>query len=191
MDFNQVISGRRSIREYTAQAVDERTIDLLIDAAVHAPNAVNEQPWTFTVVRNQRVLDRLSLDAKSHMLATMPASLHSDRFRLLLDDPNFHIFYHAPVMILISANAEGPWIVEDCALAAENLMLAAHAIGLGTCWIGFAQGFLDTPDELALPGADRSDKTPCQNGMSKIFARSDSLPNVKRSNSSVSFPRHA
>ena len=79
MDFNQVISGRRSIREYTAQAVDERTIDLLIDAAVHAPNAVNQQPWTFTVVRNQRVLDRLSLDAKSHMLATMPASLHSDR----------------------------------------------------------------------------------------------------------------
>ena len=97
-------------------------------------------------MRNQRVLDRLSLDAKSHMLATMPASLHSDRFRLLLDDPNFHIFYHAPVMILISANAEGPWIVEDCALAAENLMLAAHAIGLGTCWIGFAQGFLNTPD---------------------------------------------
>ena len=156
MDFNQVISGRRSIREYTAQAVDERTIDLLIDAAVHAPNAVNQQPWTFTVVRNQRVLDRLSLDAKSHMLATMPASLHSDRFRLLLDDPNFHIFYHAPVMILISANAEGPWIVEDCALAAENLMLAAHAIGLGTCWIGFAQGFLNTPDGknlLGLPAA--------------------------------------
>ena len=59
-------------------------------------------------------------------------------------------------MILISANSAGPWIVEDCALAAENLMLAAHALGLGTCWIGFAQGFLNTPDGknvLGLPAA--------------------------------------
>ena len=67
---------------------------------------------------------------------------------------NFHIFYHAPTLILISASAQGPWIVEDCALAAENLMLAAFAVGLGTCWIGFAQGFLNTPagkNELGLP----------------------------------------
>ena len=87
---------------------------------MHAPNAVNQQPWTFTVVRNQNVLDRNSIDVKYHMLATMPASLHSDHFRSLLADPNFHIFYHAPVMILISAKTESPWIVEDCALAAEN-----------------------------------------------------------------------
>jgi nitroreductase len=58
--------------------------------------------------------------------------------------------------VLISAAAQGPWIVEDCALAAENLMLAAYAAGLGTCWIGFAQGFLNTPDGkklLELPQA--------------------------------------
>ncbi len=156
MDFNEVITNRQSIREYTAQAVDERTIHRLIDAAVRAPNAVNQQPWTFTVVRDQTVLDRISRNAKSHMLTTMPASLHSDHFRSLLNDPNFHIFYRAPVMILISAKAEGPWIVEDCALAAENLMLAACAAGLGTCWIGFAQGFLNTWDGknlLGLPAA--------------------------------------
>jgi nitroreductase len=53
-----------------------------------------------------------------------------------------------------TAQAVGPWIVEDCALAAENLMLAAYAAGLGTCWIGFAPSFLDTPDgkrALGLP----------------------------------------
>jgi len=50
------------------------------------------------------------------------------------------------VFILISAEAHGPWIVEDCALAAENLMLAACAAGLGTCWIGFTQSFLNTPE---------------------------------------------
>src|ERR1700693_3802476 len=156
MDVNEAISGRRSLREYTAQPVDERIIRRLIDAAVHAPNAVNQQPWTFTVVRDQSVLDRISRNAKSHMLATMPASPQSDHFRSLLNDPNFHIFYRAPVLLLISATAQGPWIVEDCALAAENLLLTAHAIGLGTCWIGFAQRFLNTPDGknlLGLPAA--------------------------------------
>ena len=156
MDLNEAITGRRAVREYTSEAVDEQTIRRLIDAAVQAPSAVNQQPWTFTVVRDQAVLDRISGEAKAHMLATMPASPHSDHFRSLLDDPSFRIFYHAPVLILISAAAEGAWIVEDCALAAENLMLTAHAAGLGSCWIGFAQSFLNTPDgkaALGLPAA--------------------------------------
>lgn len=72
MDLNDAITGRRSAREYTGEAVDERTIRRLIDAAVHAPNAVNQQPWTFTVVRDQGLLDRISRDAKAHTLATMP-----------------------------------------------------------------------------------------------------------------------
>jgi nitroreductase len=156
MDFNEVITGRRSVREYTTQAVDEQEIHHLIDAAVHAPNAVNQQPWTFTIVRDQSVLDRVSRDAKSHMLATMPVSPHSDHFQTLLRDPKFQIFYHAPVLVLISGIAQGPWIVEDCALAAENLMLTAYAAGLGTCWIGFAQSFLNTSEgknALGLPAA--------------------------------------
>lgn len=156
MDINEAITGRRSVREYTAEAVDERTIRHLIDAAIHAPNAVNQQPWAFTVLRGQNVLDQVSRDAKSHMLATTPSSPHSDHIRSMLNDPNYHIFYHAPVLILISAIAQGPWIVEDCALAAENLMLAAFAAGLGTCWIGFAQSFLNTSEgkgALGLPSA--------------------------------------
>jgi len=156
MDINDAIFSRRSVREYSSQSVDEPTIRRLIDAAVHAPNAVNQQPWMFTVIRDQSLLDRVSRDAKSHMLANMPAGPQSDHFRSLLGDPTFQIFYDAPALIVISAAAPGPWIVEDCALAAENLMLAAYAVGLGTCWIGFAQGFLNTPDgkqSLGLPAA--------------------------------------
>jgi nitroreductase len=156
MEINNAIAGRRSVRDYTSQGVDEKVIENLIDSAVHAPSAVNEQPWTFTVVRDQSVLDRLSQDAKSHMLSTTSAGGHSDHFASLLSDPNFHIFYRAPVLILISASAQGPWIVEDCALAAENLMLAAYAVGLGSCWIGFAQSFLNTSagkSMLGLPAA--------------------------------------
>jgi nitroreductase len=156
MDINAAMFGRRSVREYTAQSVDPKIILSLIDAAVHAPNAVNQQPWTFTVVRDQSVLARISDNAKRHMLATTPPGPQADYFRPRLTDPNFHVFYHAPVVIIISAIEQGPWIVEDCALAAENLMLAAYAHGLGSCWIGFAQGYLNTPDgkrALDLPAA--------------------------------------
>jgi nitroreductase len=156
MEISEAIAGRRAVRDYIPQAVDERTINHLIDAAAHAPSAVNQQPWTFTVVRDQGLLDRISDGSKAHMLATMAGNPHADHFRARLSDPQFQVFYHAPVLILISAVAQGAWIVEDCALAAENLMLAAHAAGLGTCWIGFAQGYLNTPagkQALDLPAA--------------------------------------
>ena len=73
MDIEEAIAGRRSCRQYSQQAVDEPTIRRLIDAAVLAPNAVNEQPWMFTVVRDQPLLDRLSQQAKLHMLSGLPA----------------------------------------------------------------------------------------------------------------------
>lgn len=152
MDLNEAIAGRRSVREYLGQPVDEKLIHKLVNAAIRAPSAVNQQPWTFTVVRDQSVLDRISREAKSHMLATMAANEQAEHLRPHLTDPNFHIFYHAPALILISANEQGPWIVEDCALAAENLMLAAYAAGLGSCWIGFAQGFLNTSEGKAVLG---------------------------------------
>ena len=56
MDLNEALAGRRSVRDYTTRAVDETTICCLIDAAVLAPSAVNQQPYTFTVVRDQAVL---------------------------------------------------------------------------------------------------------------------------------------
>ncbi len=158
MDIVEAISGRRSVREYQNQAIDEKIIHRLIAAATQAPNAVNEQPWTFTVVRDQALLDQVSRDAKTHMMATMPADMASGpraaHFRTTLSDPAYQIFYHAPALILISGNAPGPWIVEDCALAAENLMLMAYSLGLGSCWIGFAQSYLNTPagkQALGLP----------------------------------------
>jgi nitroreductase len=79
------------------------------------------------------------------MLGTAQAALASHHFPHILNDPKFDIFDGAPVLAVISAGA-GPWALEDCSLAAENLMLAAQAAGLGTCWIGSAQGWPGTPD---------------------------------------------
>ncbi len=152
MNLNEAIVGRRAVRDYLREPVDEQAIRSLIDAAVQAPSAVNEQPWMFTVLRDQALLDRISSLAKAHMLTHAAANRHSAHFEALLKDANFQIFYHAPVLILISAAAPGPWILEDCALAAENLMLAAYAARLGSCWIGFAQGFLNTAAGKTLLG---------------------------------------
>jgi nitroreductase len=145
MDIRDAIYSRRAVRDFTTESVDENTLKGLIDAAVQAPSAVNQQPWRFTVVRDQKTLAHISGESKAYMLRTSPAALASPHFQTILNDPDFNIFYHAPALIVISAT-DGPWIVEDCALAAENLMLAACAAGLGTCWIGFAQGWLATAD---------------------------------------------
>ena len=101
------------------------------------------------MVRDKALLALISREAKTHLLRTTPAGLLSHHFQELLSDPNFDIFYHAPVLIVISGVTESLWVVEDCSLAAENLMLAARAAGLGTCWIGFAQAWLGTPEGKA------------------------------------------
>jgi len=140
MDLKDAIYTRRAVRDFTAEPVDEKTLDELIDAAVQAPSAVNQQPCSFCVVRDKTVLATISREAKAHMVRTTPIGLMSHHFDEILNDANFDIFYHAPVLNVISTVAEIPWAVEDCALAAENLMLAARGAGLGTCWIGFSQG---------------------------------------------------
>jgi nitroreductase len=145
MDVKEAIYTRRAIREFKDVAIEQDTIRQLIDAAIQAPSAVNQQPWSFRVVRDRAVLAQISAESKEHMLKTTPAGLLSHHFKEILNDPTFNIFYHAPVLIVICAGVTTPWAIEDCALAAENLMLAAYAEGLGTCWIGFAQGWLGTP----------------------------------------------
>jgi len=86
----------------------------------------------------------------------MAAGARAEDFRVRLENPEFQIFYHAPALIVISGNTAGSYIVEDCALAAENLMLTAYSMGLGSCWIGFAQSYLSSPagkKTLGLPAS--------------------------------------
>ena len=156
MDLLEAVYSRRAVREFTAEPVDEKTLRQLIDAAIQAPSAVNEQPWLFSVVLDKALLSRISQKAKAHVVKTTAVGLlsHTPRYQQILNDPTFDIFYHAPALIVIAAAAGGPWAVENCTLAAENLMLAARGLGLGTCWIGFSQGWLGTEEgkaALSLP----------------------------------------
>ena len=79
MALDDAITGRRSVRAFTRAAVDPALIELLINAAVQAPSAMNRQPWVFTVVRDQGELTRISDEAKQHMLAIAEAGNESDQ----------------------------------------------------------------------------------------------------------------
>jgi nitroreductase len=155
MDLQQAIRSRRAVRAFTSQPVDRAVLLRLIDAAIQAPSAVNEQPWFFTVIEDPAVLTRISTESKAHVLAMPPRAVSSTHLEMLRD-PQFDIFYHAPALIVISSVTANQWAVENCTLAAENLMLAACAEGLGSCWIGFAQGWLETAAGKAALGVPPS-----------------------------------
>ena len=144
MELTQAIYGRRSTRAFSKQPVTKALLERLIDSAIQAPSARNKQPWEFVIIQNLPLLDRISESSKAHIRGTEKGSL-SLHPHDALNDPDFHIFYHAPVLIVISA-VQGDLAVENAALAAENLMLVAYANGLGTCWIGLAQDWLGSAD---------------------------------------------
>lgn len=143
MDITAAIYSRRAVRAYASRPLAPEMLRRLIDAAIQAPSAVNEQNWSFTVVQDRALLRKISTQAKAYLLAQDSLAPH---LRALVEDREFNIFYDAPVLIVISSVGEGQWAVENCALAAENLMLVACGEGLGSCWIGFAQSWLGTAE---------------------------------------------
>ena len=158
MEILDAIRRRRAVRDYKPENAPAALLRQVIAAASWAPSAMNEQPWQFTVVTDRSLMGEISSQAKLFMLKSVAAMPRSGHFQDILGDPHFNIFYNAPALIVISAEAQGQWCVEDCALAAENAMLAAFDLGLGSCWIGFAQGWLNSAaglDALGLPRGHR------------------------------------
>jgi nitroreductase len=148
MSVMDAIQHRRSVRDYASKTIERKVIQTLLDAAVHAPTAMHEEPWSFAVVQDKNVLDRLSESAKK-LVHNEAQGSDTDRAKHTLhvvDKPDFHVFYNAGTLIVIFSKLQGAFAVADCWLAAENLLLAAYAQGLGTCVIGFAVSALNTPE---------------------------------------------
>jgi nitroreductase len=154
------IRERRSVRAYTAQPVEEAVIRDLLEAAVQAPTAMHAEPWGFAVIQDQAMLKRYSDRAKSILRAPGGAVGWGSAGRAphdhpaMLDDPAFNIFYDASSLVVVCRRHGGPFADADCWLAAENLMLAAAARGIGSCCIGFALSVLNTAAvkrELGIP----------------------------------------
>ncbi len=148
MDAVQAIYNRRAIRDFTDDHPPHEEIAALIDAAVQAPSGMNRQPWSFVVACGRPLLANWSARAKEMFLGHGQASaLHGAAAHLAA--PEFNIFYNAPLLVVISATDGDLMSLKDCCLAAENLMLAAADRGLGSCWIGFAEPWLSSPEGRA------------------------------------------
>ncbi len=117
MNTLEAIRTRRSIREYTDQPVSHDAIEELLNAAMNAPSAANEQPWQFIVIDDRNILDRIpTISPYAEMCTRAQVAVLVCADLRLLRMPDF-------------------W-VQDCAAATENLLLAAHEIGLGAVWTG-------------------------------------------------------
>ena len=163
MSVTEAIHARHAVRSYAPTPLDEATVRALLDAAVHAPTAIHLEPWAFVVVQDRKLLRQISDRAKAliasetsnrppHVASTMPAA---SAFVQMLARPDFNLFYDAGTLIVICARPLSDFVVADCWLAAENLMLAACAMGLGSCVIGAALRALSLDEVKADLGIPR------------------------------------
>ena len=153
MDVMTAIFERRAIRAYTSDPVERPRIDALIEAAIQAPSARDLEPWAFAVFEGRDRLRAFAEEVREFLLAS-PAALGSADLRAKWSDPAFDVFYGAPVLVVICATSGESQAAEDCCLAAQNLMLAARAAGLGSCPIGLARPWLARPstkEKLGIP----------------------------------------
>lgn len=117
MDAIDAILSRRSIRKYTADPVPENVVNQLLEAAMNAPSASNQQPWHFIVINDRGILDKIP---KIH--------------------PYSNMLKEAPLAIAVCGDLQleinkGRWIM-DCSAATQNILIAAQAKGLGAVWLG-------------------------------------------------------
>ncbi len=137
---------RRSVRNYTNKAVPDDVLLEIIKAGIYAPTARNQQLWRFAVITNKDEIDRYADRAKQLWQNNIPLKVAAalgiggkdlSRYAKMLSSPAVHLFHHAPALVFIFA-PKARLINEDCACAAENMMLSARSMGIGSCWIGLA-----------------------------------------------------
>lgn len=124
MDVFEAIKGRRSIRAFKRTPVNEGDLKKILEAGISAPSAGNCQPWEFVVVGAEEIKQKLVRAAWGQSFIA-----------------------EAPTVIVVCANiprtagrygkrGEGLYSIQDTAAAVQNILLAAHALGYGTCWVG-------------------------------------------------------
>ena len=129
MDIDDAIKGRRSIRTYKNDEVKEELVREIIEAATYAPSAKNGQQWRFTVITGE---------SKDKFTDMYRSELGKLTFDVGSSFGSCTMMEEAPVVIIVWNTNERGWTTEihSVSAAIQNLLLKAHALGLGTCWIG-------------------------------------------------------
>ena len=162
--MNEVVKciyERRAVRKYKNISVPKDVIDELLDAGRMAPSAMNRQPWKFYVLTEQQKIEKYSKEIASIAVKELKHVSLKEAARLTLSFFHFskmidflknddHIFYGAPAVILITTPEHDEWGALDAGMCAQNIMLAAKAMGLATCPVGFARFITQTKDYFSL-----------------------------------------
>jgi nitroreductase len=152
----KTIKNRRSIRYYKPDPIPNELIETVVQAGNWAPSAFNLQPWRFVVIQDKEIKEkfRKAVVPKWRKIMEKVKKDEPERYfmfseHLEREDP---VYYSAPVIIFII----GPSSINS-AFVCENMMLAAHALGLGSCYVGWGALILDEPElveVLELKGND-------------------------------------
>jgi nitroreductase len=148
---------RRSVRDYKPNDVPDDIIRELIRAGTYAPfvpDPTRQQPRRFVVIKNREMIDRLSERAKKLWIDILTSSdseiERPENIMKAMKMPEFNVFYNAPVLILMFAKPHAHTSHDyDCAAAAENMLIAARSLGIGSCWIGYGMPLGSDQETLA------------------------------------------
>lgn len=119
-----LILKRRSVRDFSDKPIEEEKIKWIVECGINAPNARNKQNWHFTVITNPETIEKINRLTVEGM----------DRLGLK-HESDFHAFYHAPLIVVMSSVIEG-FSEMNCGCALENMAIAAKSLGLDSCVIG-------------------------------------------------------
>ncbi len=154
MELEECITHRRSVRSYQDKPVPEEDIQKLLKAGAMAPSARNLQPVRYIVITNKEKIKDLSGKVKEAL------SSLGDKYGKRAESEEDLIFYEAPLLILLVGDKE-KWTKNDCALAAENMMLRGYELGLGSCYIGLMNKIEEDRETLSSIGIDEGQQLYC------------------------------
>lgn len=140
----ETIRNRRSVRKFAPGQIKEVELQAILEAGCFAPSAHNDQPWHFTVVQKKELIDEMSRKT----IAIMALS-EVEWVRKMAAREGYHLFYHAPTVIVVSGRNDAMSPLVDCSAAIQNMLIAAEAVGVGTCWIGLVRHLFGKREELA------------------------------------------
>ena len=138
MEALEALVTRRSTRNYKPDPVEQEKVDKILEAGRQAPSGGNNQTSHFFVIRNPEVLDKLivmtekafaAMEATENTYASMKHSINASK------KGGYVFCYNAPVLIVVANRKDYGNNIADCACTIENMMVAANALDLGSCWI--------------------------------------------------------
>lgn len=143
----KAIKSRRSVRKYRQEQISEESLNSIIEAGIYAPTAHNEQPWHFTIIQNQEMLQHINEKVKELM-----AKSNVEWIQKMSSNPNFQMTYNAPTLIIVSGRKNAMAWEADCAAAIQNMLIAAESLNIGSVWLGLVRFLFEQGGEVSKLG---------------------------------------